>query len=84
MLEAFLRLYARDSEKRMVAFIMAMISYVKEYIDDDELLDVSLLPEPLKTSYKELREGKKPVRQWRGELKEALRMLEDSRDDRSC
>lgn len=60
---------------------MAMIAYVEEYIDDDGLLDANLLPEPLKTSYKELRQGKKPVRQWKRELKEALGILEDSEDD---
>ncbi|OQV06002.1 hypothetical protein CLAIMM_10646 [Cladophialophora immunda] len=37
-----------------------MIVYVEEYIDDDGLLDANLLPEPLKTSYKELRHGRKP------------------------
>jgi hypothetical protein len=33
---------------------MAIISYIEEYIDDDGLLDTSLLPEPLKMSYNEL------------------------------
>ncbi|KIX02794.1 uncharacterized protein Z518_08736 [Rhinocladiella mackenziei CBS 650.93] len=77
LLEAFLRLYARDSGKRIGAFAMAMIGYVEEYIDDDGLLDANLLPEPLKTSYKELRQGRKPVRQWTKDLKEALGILED-------
>ena len=80
LLEAFLRLYARDSGKQIGAFAMAMIGYVEEYIDDDGFLDTSLLPEPLKTSYNELREGKKPVRQWTKELKEGLGILEESED----
>ena len=63
---------------------MAMIAYVEQYIDDDGLLDANQLPEPLKTSYKELRQGVKPVRQWRKEFREALGILEeDPEDDRS-
>ena len=77
LLEAFMRLYARDSEKRMGAFGLAVIAYVQLYIDNDGLLDVNLLPEPLKTSYKELRQDKKPVRQWLEELKDALGIVED-------
>ncbi len=83
LLDAFLRLYARDSRKRIGAFAMAMIAYVEQYIDDDGLLDANQLPEPLKTSYEELRQGVKPVRQWRKELREALGIIEeDSEDDR--
>jgi hypothetical protein len=83
LLDAFLRLYARDSGKRIGAFAMAMIAYVEQYIDDDGLLDANQLPEPLKTSYEELRQGVKPVRQWRKELREALGIIEeDSEDDR--
>ena len=82
LLEAFLRLYARDSGKRIGAFAMPMIGYMEEYVDDDGLLDANQLPEPLKTSYKELRQGRKPVRQWTKELKEVLGILDDSEDDR--
>ena len=84
LLEAFLRLYARDEGKRVSAFAIAMIAYVEGYIDDAGLLDASLLPEPLKTSYQELREGKKPVLQWTNELKEALGIPEVSEEDCSC
>ena len=80
LLEAFLRLYARDSGKRIGACAMSMIAYMEEYVDDDGLLDANQLPEPLKTSYKELRQGRKPVRQWKEELKEALGISEDSED----
>ncbi|KAH0847435.1 hypothetical protein AYO21_11168 [Fonsecaea monophora] len=83
LLEAFLRLYARDSGKRIGAFAMAMIGYMEEYVDDNGLLDANLLPEPLRSSYKELRRGIKPVSQWTQELKEALGILEDSEDDRN-
>jgi len=81
LLEAFLRLYARDSGKRVGSFAMAMIAYVEEYIDDDGLLDVDRLPEPLLTFYRELRRGGKPVRQWRMELKEALGVREEDSED---
>lgn len=77
-----MRLYVRDSGKRIGSFALSMIAYMELYVDQDGLLDASLLPEPLKTSYKELKEGKKPVRQWTKELKEALG--EDSHGDRSC
>lgn len=59
-----------------------MIGYMDEYVDDDGLLDANLLPDPLKTSYKELRQGRKPVRQRMMELKEALGEIVDFEDDR--
>ncbi|WYZ45776.1 hypothetical protein EsH8_IX_000001 [Colletotrichum jinshuiense] len=77
LLEAFLRIYARDSARRVGAFGMAMIAYVEQYVDDDGLLDADRLPEPLGTAYAELRLGEKPVRQWTRELKAALRLPED-------
>lgn len=43
-------------------------------MDDDGLLDTTLLPGPLQKSYKELREGKRLVRRWSKELQEALRV----------
>lgn len=72
LLEAFLRLYARDSDKKIGSFGMAMISYVEEYVDDNGLLDAEQLPEPLRTLYGDLRTGRTPVRQWTRDLKEAL------------
>lgn len=72
LLEAFLRIYARDSGKRVGSFGMAMIGYIEEYVDDDGLLDVNRLPEPLKSFYMELKRGGKPVGQWTQDLKEAL------------
>lgn len=72
LLEAFMRLYARDVGKRIGSFGMAMIAYMEEYVDDDGLLDANQLPEPLKTSYGVLRKGEMPVRRWTLELKEAL------------
>ena len=83
LLEAYLRLYTRDFGKRIGSFGIAMISYMEMYVDDDGLLDASLLPEPLRTFYKELRQGGKPLRQWTMELREALGIREDSGDDRS-
>lgn len=72
LLEAFLRLYARDLGRWMGAFAMAMIGYVELYIDEDGLLDAGRLPEPLRTFYRDLRHGNKPVRQWGLDLQEAL------------
>lgn len=82
LLEAILRLYARDSGKMIGSLGMAMISYMEEYVDDDGLLDTKQLPEPLGTFYQDLRAGRKPVRQWTRELQEALGVpIEDSDDD---
>ena len=88
LLEAFMRLHARDAWKRVGTFGMAMIAYVQLYIDNDGLLDTSQLPELLKTFYAELRKGKKPVRQWTIDLRQALGIPEkdsekDSENDHS-
>jgi hypothetical protein len=56
-----LRLYARDSGRRIGAFAIPIIRYIEEYIDEDGLLDVNQLSEPFKMFYKELRRGKKSV-----------------------
>lgn len=69
LLEAFVRLYARDSGKRVGAFAVAMIGYIERNVDDDRRLDTSQLPETIRTFYLELKEGKKPVCQWTSELK---------------
>ncbi len=75
-----MRLYARDQGKRIGAFGIAMIAYVQLYVDEDGFLDVDLLPEPLRTLYKELQEGQKPVRQWTMDLKHALGVAEEDTD----
>ncbi|KAL9079253.1 MAG: hypothetical protein Q9157_001871 [Trypethelium eluteriae] len=77
LLEAFLRLRARDLGERMGSLAMPMITYMWEYVDDDGFLDTSQIPEPLRSSYQELKEGKKPVRQWSMELKEALEISDE-------
>lgn len=77
LLEAYMRIFARDQGKRVGSFGIAMIAYMHLYVDEDGFLDASLLPEPLRTSYRELNEGKKPVRQWMEELKEALGVVGD-------
>ena len=77
-----MRLYARDQGKRVGSFGIAMIAYMQLYVDADGLLDANLLPEPLRTFYGELQEGKKPIRQWMLELKAALGLaVEDSDGD---
>lgn len=77
LLEAYMRLYARDQGKRVGSFGIAMIVYMESYVDADGLLDANLLPEPLRTSYRELKEGKKPTRQWMLELKQALGVIQE-------
>jgi len=81
LLEAFMRLYARDSGKQIGSFAMAMIDYMELYVDQDGFLDATLLPDPLRLFYQQLKSGEKPVRQWRKELKEALGV---PCDDESC
>ena len=73
-LEAAMRIYARDAGTPVGMFGLTMIAYIEEYVDDDGFLDVSELPEPLKTSYTELREDRKSIRQWTEELKRALQI----------
>lgn len=72
LLEAFLRLYARDCEKQIGSFAMQMITYIEEYVDGDGYLDHCTLPAPLQTLYEELKGGEKPVYQWKWELRSAL------------
>lgn len=59
LLEAFMLLYARDWEKRIGDFSMAMIAYIEQYVDEDGFLETEQLSEPLLTFYKELRKGGK-------------------------
>ena len=72
LLEAFLRLFARDWQKPQGSFAISMVSYMEEYVDDEGLLDATLLPEPLQKFYSELRTVRKPLRQWALELSDAL------------
>lgn len=81
LLEAFMLLYARDWEKRIGDFSMAMIAYIEQYVDEDGFLETEQLSEPLLTFYKELRKGGKPLRQWTEELKEALGIVENFRSE---
>ena len=76
-----MRLYARDQGKRIGSFGIAMICYMRLYVDEDGFLNADLLPEPLRTSYRELLEGKKPIRQWMLELKGALGVDHESDDE---
>ncbi|KAI7364568.1 hypothetical protein KC354_g5598 [Hortaea werneckii] len=72
LLEAFLRLYARDRGKKIGSCAMQMICYIEEYVDDDGYLRESRLPEPLQTLYVELKEDRMSVRQWLEKLRAAL------------
>ncbi|KAL9107991.1 MAG: hypothetical protein Q9227_007206 [Pyrenula ochraceoflavens] len=73
LLEAFMRLYARDSGTREGGFSLSMIAYMEQYVDDEGYLDTKKLPEPFATFYRELRVGEKPIPQWTKELKDALK-----------
>ncbi|KAK0387332.1 hypothetical protein NLU13_5645 [Sarocladium strictum] len=84
LLEAFMRLYARDYGTRIGSFALSMIGYMEEYVDEDGYLDIEKLPEPLKKYYLDLRTGEKPVRQWTLEFRRSLGILgpdSDSDDD---
>lgn len=81
LLEASIRLFARDSGTRIGSFAMAMIAYMEEYVDDDGYVDVEKLPIVLRRHYSELREGQKPVRQWRKELRDSLGISYTESDD---
>lgn len=83
LLEAYIRLYARDAAKRIGSFTIAMIGYMELYVEDDGYLDANLLSEPIRTFYKELKEGKKPLRQWTKDLREALGVVKDADSDAS-
>ncbi|KAK3312318.1 hypothetical protein B0H66DRAFT_525337 [Apodospora peruviana] len=74
LLEAFLRLYARDWGKPIGAVAMPLIGYMEEYVDNDGFLDAQLLQEPLRTFYAELHRGQmqRPLREWSQELRTAL------------
>lgn len=74
LLEAFMRLYARDAGSTIGAFGMAMIDYMDQYVVADGLVDPTQLPSPLDHFYSELTEDSKPVRQWTLDLKQALGM----------
>lgn len=71
-LEALLRIYARDDGTRIGSFALATICYMMEYVENEGFLDGSLLSEPFGTSYRELKEGAKPLRQCAQELKDIL------------
>jgi len=73
--------YAQDRERRISDFSMVMIAYIELYVDEDGLLEVSQLSEPLLTFYKELKKEGKPLQQWIEELEDAVRILENSRSE---
>jgi hypothetical protein len=74
-------LYARDWEKRIGGFSIAIIAYIEQYVDEDGYLETEQLSEPILTFYKELRKGGKPLRQWTEELTDAVKMLQNSRSE---
>ncbi|KAM3424415.1 hypothetical protein BST61_g6420 [Cercospora zeina] len=72
LLEAYMRLHARNAGKQIGSFAIAMIDYMGQYVDEDGFLDGTLLPDPLRWFYLQLQSGEMPVRQWTKELREAL------------
>ncbi|KAI9170967.1 hypothetical protein HJFPF1_00446 [Paramyrothecium foliicola] len=86
LLEAFLRLYARDSliKKDGGSRLFQGISWAVIYIDEEEkLLDTSQLPGPLRTLYNEFRNNRyKTHRDWLDKLNtacgyELVELIED-------
>ncbi|KAF2278516.1 thioredoxin reductase [Westerdykella ornata] len=84
LLEAYLRLWARDWRKRQGGMGIAMIAYMQEYVEKEGFLDGDQLPEPLRTFYRELKEGEKPVRQWSEELSMALGVSDEGDEEEDC
>ncbi|AEO66972.1 uncharacterized protein THITE_2075708 [Thermothielavioides terrestris NRRL 8126] len=77
LLEAYMRIYARDHGKQVGSIGISMIAYMQLYVDEDGFLDADLLPEPLRTFYGELKQWKKPLRQWTLEFRAALGVPEE-------
>lgn len=72
LLEAFMRLYARDFGARKGSFALAMVDYMEGYVDEDGYLDAEKLPGPLRQHYLELKAGENSVRHWTFELRHSL------------
>lgn len=76
LLQAYMRLYARDQGTLAGSFGISMITYIWSYVDKDGYLDITQLLEPFKTLYEDLKKGTEPVRLFLDELREALGVLE--------
>lgn len=72
LLEALMRIYARDVGTTVGQFAMPLIGYMELYVDEDGYLDVKELPADLERLYLELKSGKTRVRDWNTKLKRAL------------
>lgn len=57
LLEALMRIMARDLEKKAGTYAYAMFGYIGLYVEKRGLLDTSLLPEPFGMLYKNARDG---------------------------
>lgn len=74
LLEAYMRLHARDSGKQVGTFSLAMVDYMTMYVDEDGYLDVMLLSDPFRAFYQRLKVDEGPIRNWTRDLKTALGM----------
>ncbi|OIW30825.1 thioredoxin reductase [Coniochaeta ligniaria NRRL 30616] len=72
LLEAYMRLFARDHGKWVGLIGVRTMCNMSSYVDADGFLDADLLPEPLRTSYKRWKDPEIRVRQWSQELNAAL------------
>jgi hypothetical protein len=72
LLEAYIRIYARDVGTMIGSFAITMVSYMEMYVDRDGFLDVDQLPDVIKTLYCERRERRQPVQLWTQKLKKTL------------
>lgn len=72
VLEAFMRIYARDLGVPQGGFAMSQIDYMELYVDAEGYLNIGELPKDLQSLYIELKQGETPVRQWGEKLQNIL------------
>lgn len=76
LLEAFLRIYARDVGTMAGSFGASMVAYMSLYVDADGYLDRKRVPPPLLALYETFDSA--PLRQWTAELKEVVFSLDEN------
>ncbi|ERS97094.1 hypothetical protein HMPREF1624_06423 [Sporothrix schenckii ATCC 58251] len=69
LLEALMRILARDDGTSAGSFSLAIITYMEMYVDGDGFLDARQLPDDVRALYEQRRNRSKPLRQWKWEVK---------------
>lgn len=72
LLEALMRIYARDMGTTVGSFALTMVAYIELYVDDDGFLDTSQLPDDVRELYEQHRSRTMPRRQWMKVVKTTL------------